>query len=579
MNKSKTVTEKLGVAPDKVIETLKNARIGLQAKTKQTKLGKAGKLTGVSFLWLSEYLIRFIDTTFINNSVLRKSESFIKNNPWVVSYLAYFAVLFGAGVTIKGALNKIFDKNVNDKETETENIAVASPKISYISPERPDFINKAFEEYWFEIAVGLTELETYRATPAKHWGEKRYTNGLGLTWYYFINSAGNLIQTPNNKNTAARSKEDNYDQVKRHLQYETLKYLKNATIGKKNMNERYAIALVLAGYQIPSDMKHIAAGIESAKTKQDVADAFMYIGKQSKNWEEGTLKRRWVCAAYALNLINSADLLKMNRDCFSRVELNSIVRNGHFLLGPETVKYVLSMTNSNSTVENFLSDFTTGKSILAEVHSLKQDRTIDIEVFNQQDKTIEESMALVNKANYYFKHKKYESAAETYIQAIEIDPDNMDAYTLLAETYNILGAKNNSIEYYEMVTKTVVKCNTRMNANKALLYDRDVKAETYYTAGLARQAMADLYMQEDNKDLAQKNYRLAKKNFETAIYNCEKGSADINTLNKYKDSLNKADNKLENKSIAFNAGKVKIKSDVDARNSRIQALSNLDKRV
>ena len=118
-----------------------------------------------------------------------------------------------------------------------------------------------------------------------------------------------------------------------------------------------------------------------------------------------------------------------------------------------------------------------------------------------------------------------------------------------------------------------------MNANKALLYDRDVKAETYYTAGLARQAMADLYMQEDNKDLAQKNYGLAKKNFETAIYNCEKGSADINTLNKYKDSLNKADDKLKNKSIAFNAGKVKIKSDVDARNSRIQALSNLDKRV
>lgn len=577
--KEETVAGKLGKAPDKAIDTLKNARLSLQKKKGKNVLGKTVKVTGVSALWLSEYLIRFVDTFFINNVALRSSESFIKKNPWVISYLAYFAVLFGGGVAIKGALEKFFVKD-SEEDDKIEKIIIKPKKtISYIPPETPDFINEALKEYWSEIAVGLTELETYRAAPKRHGKEIRYTNGLGSTWYYVFNDKGQLLQKPNTKNIPERSKEENYDQVKFHLQYETLKYLRNATVGKNNMNERYAIALVLAGYQIPSDMKHIAAGIEKAKTKQEVADAFMYVGNQSKKWEDGTLKRRWICAAYALNLINSADLLKMNRDCFSRVELNSIVRNGHFLLGPETVKYVLSMTNDNSTVEKFLSDFSGGKYILADVHDLKQERTIDIEVFNQQDKNIEKSIAFVNSGNKSFRRKNYEEAKNAYIKAIEIDPDNMDAYTLLAETYNELGKINNSIEYFEKVAQTVVKCNARMNDNKALLYDRDVKGETYYTAGLARQAMADLYMKANNKELAQKNYRLAKKNFETAIYNCEHGSLNANTLKKYKTALDAVDIKTRNKTLAFNSAAKNIKTDVDARNSRIQVLSSIEKRV
>lgn len=577
--KEETVAGRLGKNPDKTIENLKKARLSLQKKKAKNALGKTVKVTGVSALWLSEYLIRFVDVFFINNVALRSSESFIKKNPWVVSYLAYFAVLFSGGGAIKAALEKFSFKD-SEEEEKTEKIVTESRKsISYVSPDIPNFITEALKEYWSEIAVGLTELETYRVTPKRHAKEIRYTNGLGNTWHYVFNDKGQLLQKPNTKNISGKSKEENYDQVKLHLQYETLKYLRNATVGKNNMNERYAIALVLAGYQIPSDIKHIATRIENAKTKQEVADAFMYIGNQSKKWEDGTLKRRWVCAAYALNLINSADLLKMNRDCFSRVELNSIVRNGHFLLGPETVKYFLSMTNNNSTVENFLSDFKEGKNILADVYDLKQERTIDLEVFSNQDLMIEKSMAFVNSGNKSFRRKNYEDAKNAYVKAIEIDPDNMDAYTLLAETYNELGKKNNSIEYYEKVAQTVVKCNARMNDNKALLYDRDVKAETYYTAGIARQAMADLYVSANNKELAQKNYRLARKNFETAIYNCQHGSSDAYTLKKYKAALEAIDLKTKNKTLAFSFATENIKSDVDARNSRIQVLSSIEKRV
>ena len=534
-------------------------------------------LTLARWLTLDNQFIRNMEEKYkkINLEEVKKYQpqkirSFAKNYPNVSSHIIWYfmlsATLFGGKFVAnsknmndykKSLIDWIDDLKWNDIDKETQ----------YISPNREDFINAALEEYWSEVAVGLTELETYRAIPKRHSGEKRYTNGLGCTWHYVYNENGKLKQVGNTSNTRANSKEYNYEQAKKHLKYETLKKLKAAMLGKKNMNGKYAVALILAGYQRPVDISHIAARIENANNAQEVADAFMYIGKDGQRWKNGTLKRRWVCAAYALNLINSADLLEMNRDSFSRVELNNIIRNGHFLLDAETVKFVLSRTNSNSTVKEFLSDFPEGKKILAQVAAVDNSKTINLEVFNQQDKKIENSMACVNKGDKKFKRKKFEDAKDLYVKAIEIDPDNMNAYTALAETYNKLGHKNNSIEYYKKVTETVSACNKRMNKNKSLLYDRDIKAETYYAAGVARFEMAEIYKKSGDDKLANENYNLAKKNFETAIYNCKNGSEEATDLKVYEDALKRVKEKLKTKKIAFNSAKNILNKEIKEKNA------------
>ena len=106
-----------------------------------------------------------------------------------------------------------------------------------------------------------------------------------------------------------------------------------------------------------------------------------------------------------------------------------------------------------------------------------------------------------------------------------------------------------------------------MNKNKSLLYDRDIKAETYYAAGVARFEMAEIYKKSGDDKLANENYNLAKKNFETAIYNCKNGSEEATDLKVYEDALKRVKEKLNTKKIAFNSAKNILNKEIKEKNA------------
>lgn len=567
------------------------------------------KVSGVGLLWIMEYLTRLLNVVLVDNVALRAMErgignkktrvagqgkgskvyaglsNAIKKNPAVASYVVYYAMM--VSVLIGGrALVQENDKDepdapkqevkIEDKKEDvaTETISTvdsvdlieSTADLQTISPEDAQFAKQALAEYWPEIAVGLTELETYRASPKRHGSESRETNGLGCTWTYTYDSAGRLHRKANALGqTKTRDKAGNYEQCKRHLLYETLPALKQATLNKQNIGAQQAVALVMAGYQRPADMKEIARRISNAQTVQQLADAFSYY-PGAETWREGTLKRRWWCAAYAIGVISAEDFLGLPRDAFSKININNVYRNGHFLFGAETIEYALNRARmgEKSSVRKFLSDFDEGKNILAQVGAGQAERTsLDLAVEQQtaQDVQIEGSMKKLNDADKAFAAGKYQQAVDLYLAAIETDADNMEAYSSLALAYKKLGDENKSIKYYEKCVQAVKDGNARMNANKALLLDRDVKASSYYNAGLAREEMGKIYQGQGNVALARRNYDLAAKNYKTALENAQMDDLGDARKQTYQKAINRVQQQMQSlpqsggkKKTAFNSG-------------------------
>ena len=151
------------------------------------------------------------------------------------------------------------------------------------------------------------------------------------------------------------------------------------------------------------------------------------------------------------------------------------------------------------------------------------------------------------------------------MEALQVNPDNMEAYSSLALTYKMLGDKNKSKDYYQKCIDIVNKCNSYMNSNKSMLLDRRVKAMTYYNAGLARMGMGRLAEKDGNISEAKKEYNLAKGNFNTALENAKMIDLDSDIINIYEKAIEDAKSKIDAlKKLAFNqsTGKVKNQSDI-----------------
>lgn len=340
---------------------------------------QTGKISGVSALWMLEYLTRGLNTVLVDNPIIRNMEQlaqkkakteFIKKRPWVESYLLYFMAMG----TITFSAGNLIANEEHEQADEKKQVVVTQDddkELKKIDPNDKDFVKKAVDEYWEHIAVGLTELETYRSVSKQHGTECRETNGLGCTWYYKYNDEGKLCRYENKIGETKRWSTDyNYDQARRHVIFETMPALQNAIKDKPNIDVQQMIAMVCAGYQRPSDIKLIASQIVAAENQQQVADAFLVYNGAEK-WRAGTLKRRWWCAMYAVGALSSEDFLDLPRDAFSQIDLNRVYQNGHFLMDSDAIKYALdkAKTGYKSTVKEFLNGFAEGKEILQVVNN------------------------------------------------------------------------------------------------------------------------------------------------------------------------------------------------------------------
>ncbi len=528
--------------PKRVVDTVK-------LKTWMKENGLTGvKWSGVVTLWMAEMLTRLLNALFLDNNALRSLEKNFRNqelkqpkdkwyskvkaatakaakkHPILASYLLYYLLLFGVtfgGTTaIDGFVDDDADKKKkelvqdNEKQSRDDDVIsyedVLDDNVSDIVPEDAEFVSRVLDKYWPEIAVGLTELETYRNKPTVHAGETRATNGLGVTWDYSYNGK-RLEQKACTKNSPVRDKNGNYEQCRLHLIKETLPRLQGAISGKGDFTDRQLVALVLAGYQRPADMRNIADAISKAKNTQQVADAFAYYPGREV-WRAGTLKRRWICAAYATGWISAQDLLNMDVDAFSTVELSTVYRGGHFIFGEKTVAYVLSRVRGDkNTVREFLGDFSSGMDIITKIENMDVSQVQESGGAGQS--VIEESMGYLVEANALYKGGNYQAAIGLYEKAIDVDPDNLEAYSSLSLMYIKRGNDNKSIDDYKASIKIIDKALGRVKSSKNLVADDETMASSYYNSGVAKEAVADIYKGQNKSKKAKEFYDAAKADF------------------------------------------------------------------
>lgn len=354
---------------------------------------QTAKISGISALWLLEYLTRIFKTLAIDNKLLtlmdkgvvksaeaieqKKNKKtgkpigekpitkFTKKHPWVASYLVYYmlvtGMVLGGGAVITSQINK-HKEGKNQPKKEQKKIQEETVGIlDKIDKERYAEQLEALDRIWPEIAAMITFLETYRDVSVVQSGESRATSGFGMTWEWYVNENGVLKQREMISGVS-HDKSYNLEQVRAHLIGETLQ-----RINPKDFSDKELVALAAAGYQRRVDITGIAKRIKTAKNNQEVADAFMYYrGKQK--WKNGTLVRRWWCAAYALGKISDKEILKLPRDSFSKIALSKVRKDNHFVLNDDVVDYAKKTAEakgSNSTVEEFLIDFKEGKKVVS----------------------------------------------------------------------------------------------------------------------------------------------------------------------------------------------------------------------
>ncbi len=612
--------QKIVNAPHRAVGKLGRKIKGTNPQNAGAKIAR-GTGIGISamtqfLLWLAKYvtldnhitragekLFSKIKVGKNKNGTDKKLSKFIKRNPNFTSIVSWWMLLgsiTGVGFGIKNKdkiVDAVKDKIENIKgrffpNTDEDENMIALDKI--YSTESTSFKTDVVNENWSEIVVGLLEFETYRgANPIKQPKESRYTYGPGLTWIYEDGTQKPCIGEYVDK-VKTFSDAQIWDQVRQHCLYDTevlgvaQRALKDN--GFRNVTNQQILGLFFAGYQTPASLanpmvnkldkkgnvikgkngkplKERIPGIipklkAAGNDTQKIIDAFMAGRDVNESWREGTNKRRWWCAMYYIGKISAVDFLSMDRDAFSRLEINTIMKNGHFVYDDSTIEYALSCKNPHT---NSVHEFIASHSVLNDIEQNLENKVRHNE-HKQQDKNPSVEQMRLGLAAY--EANDYATAIARYQESINLDVDNMESYTGLAMAYKKQGDKTHSIDDYEKSLAVVRDCNKRMNANKSLLYDAEVKAITYHNAGLVHEEMAKIESKAGNTASANDHYAMAKKNFETARINAERAGVETAEYDSAIKRINKTIGK--NKKTAFvNASARVKKSDKNTANKII----------
>ncbi len=93
-----------------------------------------------------------------------------------------------------------------------------------------------------------------------------------------------------------------------------------------------------------------------------------------------------------------------------------------------------------------------------------------------------DTLPWINLGNYYFDTNRYDEAIETYLQALELEPDNPDVLSDLGVMYRRAGKPENAISSFDKVQQ-IDPTHTMSLFNKGIVqfYDLNLKNEAVET--------------------------------------------------------------------------------------------------
>lgn len=555
-------------------------------------LGQTGRTGGFIFLKLFELISRTTNIALVDNAMFRKLEqkyselkrddkkfaAWLKKHPAMSSYLT---VLLTTALLLLGraGYKKIKDPVNKDNKAKIEIVEQPqkAPTVKTYDVTDDGFVQEFFDENWNNFVIFLSEFETFREKPVLQPGEDRYTYGPGLTWVWEQLANGKYKQHECigkwKTKAASFTKEQMWEQAQIHLLNETLPTIQAQLKAKgfKHVPSHQLFALVVAGYQLPGHISGIVSKLQQAGDDvQKCADAFSYwASKKRKDYYRGTMKRRWWCANIYLGYIDCHDLLDLNCDVFSAVDFNMVKPNDkQFAMDSSTLTYALLKTNDKSSVRDFIVQ---NKLLSNPDNCYTKSGTVMIAT---ADPSIMEMIAGLKD----FRAKKYESSIAHYQKAIDLNPDNISAYSDLALVYKTyadgIKDKSKSMMYYKRCCEQLSKIESHMAENEDLVVDDESMAYVHYNVATAQDELAKIYKNKGDKANAATYYKYAMENYGKAEkYGIDAGIAD-KYINKYKDKKAAAEANYKamkkDKTIAFNRANSKLKiHDIMQKQSQI----------
>ncbi len=380
------------------------------------KVGRVAGLGGIDLTWFLFCLMKYaakdtkngLNVALLNNAIIDKWEEnkknikdkkddsefqkFFKNlqksHPRAASrlqlWMVYALMALGIGGGKVAYDNKEEIKQVVKEWTFGKENKEGKQKETKIIDPVYDVSNSKFKEHfidknWFDIVVSLLEFETWHEVPKKQSKEKRQTYGPGLTWVYLDGKQQPCKGKKYINMVANFDEEQIWNQVNQHCLYPGECFSVMQSEFKKynffEVKRSQILGLFIAGYQIPSRLKDGVVKVKNGRRKkvplaytgivhrlkdagddtQKIVDSFMAGKEVEELWRDGTNKRRWWCAMYYIGKIGTEDLLSMDMDAFSKVHIDTIVKDGHFVFDDETIQYALSQKmEKNGTVQEFI---------------------------------------------------------------------------------------------------------------------------------------------------------------------------------------------------------------------------------
>lgn len=463
MMPKKTFRDAVNVPHKKIGEKIKKIKKNERPKTGGDKAKKIGKIAGLGLL---EFITWAIKYGVFDNQITRKLEdvyaemkigknkqgqnkkfsSWIKKHPEFSSYMTYWlAILMAIGVAKGGKFvqekwNERADSKKEYKITE-ETAEFKNIKLDVKSEDFDDVYDQLED---LAVGTAVCWLETYREKPVQQFGEDVYTRGWGMThspdkkghmfirnWVKDDKKNGRKAHKP----VETQSKDDDFEESEMYVRDYILDAIKVNMTRTITLNE--LVGIIGAGYQLPGHVKDICIKLNSAKTPQEIVDAF-YVKKERF---KGTTKRRYVCGLFAAGFLTFEDVLNLDIDAFYGIseedDYKQIIENGHFKTDENTINDVKAMKKpARGSVRNMLNSFATGKEVLKMIESGHV-------TINKKDEAYYTACSLDLQALDAFKQENYEEALDLWQDALELQPtdaqimDNMVAAYIKNEQYNM----------------------------------------------------------------------------------------------------------------------------------------------
>ena len=365
------------------------------------EIGRTVSLIGVDLAWFLFCVGKFglkdtknaLNTIFLNNSLIEKwskakqetevkdtdskfkkfFENLQKTHPLAAARLKLWMVYTLMALSVSGGVKLVQHKeDIKDKYTEMKQfIEKKMYKYRKYNPSDDNFINSFINDNWEEIVIGLLEFESYHDKPVLQSGESRYTYGPGLTWVYIKGEQYPCVGKYKDMAENFSDKEI-WDQVRQHCLYKTecLPRIRKCLVkhGFDDVSVSQALALMFAGYQLSNPVKDIISRLKAAgNDEQKIIDAFIAGNEVKQKWRNGTNKRRWWCAMLYAGKISIEDFVNMDRDAFSKIDIDKILQDGHFVFDEEIILYALSQKKPST---GNVQDFIISKHILDDVNTI-----------------------------------------------------------------------------------------------------------------------------------------------------------------------------------------------------------------